>query len=679
MTEEMVEPRGASVPGRTGGRLTIRIVLLVIGGLVSAGAIAAMLWSTSASSRQATALLRSSSSETLGALITDRIRTKYSDEIEDVAREWARVQPLNQAFKDNDVARMVIEADAFFSDAAVTQGHIALVSATVLSPEMVVLAQAEKGTTDTVVKLEPVKEALAARDKAAMRQTISHMFKGADGRPLHSAIAPIGGFKAAAFLEIVTDPSAALTGIAEAVGGDVRVMDTAGNLILDDHLPKPDEEEEVADAPPTEADAAAGERTKEEPAERVLPDGFTTVHSEVLDSAGSVWAVAELDRDLSDFQDAVTDTRLNALILILGVLAVAWVVGFLLLRSVVFNPLKAIADTMIRIGKGDTDVTIPVTGRDEMGSMAEALVQLRESTIELAAMRAEEGVKAEQRRREIQDRLRTLSERLNREAESTVGEVRSSMQDLLGVADDMARSADDAVARANEVASASRSSTESTDSVVSLSEDIVRSFEEIGSMAGRSGDATKSVSDAARKATLSIEGLAEESQKIGAVVTLIQEIAEQTNLLALNATIEAARAGEAGKGFAVVASEVKSLATRTGQATEEISERIGQVQQRTESAVSDISAVGEQIAEMSEIATTIAATVQERADAATAIISHVREAADGTRRVTSEIGEVSNVSSHVGGLSAKVKDSATRAAEDVEKLNRALKKIVEES
>ena len=677
MTEEIVEPRGVSAPARTGGHLTIRVVLLVIGGLVSAGAVAAMLWSTSASSRQATALLRNSSAETLGALITDRIRTKYSDEIEDVAREWARVQPLNQAFKDNDVARMVIEADAFFSDAAVTQGHIALVSATVLSPEMVVLAHAEKGTTDTVVTLAPVKEALAARDKAAMRQTISHMFKGADGRPLHSAIAPIGGFKAAAFLEIVTDPSAALTGIAEAVGGDVRVMDTAGNLILDDHLPTPDGEEEAT--APTETDSAAGEPTQEEPAERVLPDGFTTVHSEILDSAGAVWAVAELDRDLSDFQDAVADTRLNALVLILGVLAVAWVVGFLLLRSVVFNPLKAIADTMIRIGKGDTDVTIPATGRDEMGSMAEALVQLRESTVELAAMRAEEGVKAEQRRREIQERLRTLSERLNREAESTVGEVRSSMQDLLGVADDMARSADDAVARANEVASASRSSTESTDSVVSLSEDIVRSFEEIGSMAGRSGDATKSVSDAAREATLSIEGLAEESQKIGAVVTLIREIAEQTNLLALNATIEAARAGEAGKGFAVVASEVKSLATRTGQATEEISERIGQVQQRTESAVSDISAVGEQIAEMSEIATTIATTVHERAEAATAIISHVREAADGTRRVTSEIGEVSNVSSHVGGLSAKVKDSATRAAEDVEKLNRALKKIVEES
>ena len=672
MTEEFVAPPVTSVAARPGGRLTIRVVLLVIGGLVSAGAVAAMLWSTSASSRQATTLLRNSSAETLGALITDRIRTQYSDEIEDVAREWARVQPLNQAFKDNDVARMVIETDAFFSDAAVTQGQIALVSATVLSPEMVVLAHAEKGTTDTVVTLGPVKEALAARDKATMRQTISHMFVGADGRPLHSAIAPIGGFKAAAFLEIVTDPSAALTGIAEAVGGDVRVMDTSGALILEDHLPNPDAEEEAA---ATETPSQGNDAT-EEPAERVLPDGFTTVHSEILDSVGSVWAVAELDRDLSDFQHAVADTRLNALILILGVLAVAWVVGFLLLRAIVFNPLQAIADTMIRIGKGDTDVTIPVTGRDEMGSMAEALVQLRESTVELAAMRAEEGVKAEQRRREIQDRLRTLSERLNREAESTVGDVRTSMQELLGVADDMARSADDAVARANEVAAASRSSTESTESIVGLSEDIVRSFEEIGTMAGRSGDATKSVSDAAREATLSIEGLAEESQKIGAVVTLIQEIAEQTNLLALNATIEAARAGEAGKGFAVVASEVKALAQQTQRATDDINSHIEGIRKAVDGTAGEMTEIRDIITSVSESATAISAAIEEQSAATQEIVRNVQQASQGTQQVTHSVQTVSHSAEEAGAVAASLLGSSNVLSDNAQTLRQKVSEFL---
>ena len=80
--------------------------------------------------------------------------------------------------------------------------------------------------------------------------------------------------------------------------------------------------------------------------------------------------------------------------------------------------------------------------------------------------------------------------------------------------------------------------------------------------------------------TQDIAGLARVAQRIGDVVKLIQDIAEQTNLLALNATIEAARAGEAGRGFAVVASEVKSLAVQTAKATEEIAREISSVQAR---------------------------------------------------------------------------------------------------
>jgi methyl-accepting chemotaxis protein len=85
-----------------------------------------------------------------------------------------------------------------------------------------------------------------------------------------------------------------------------------------------------------------------------------------------------------------------------------------------------------------------------------------------------------------------------------------------------------------------------------------------------------------------IAGLSDSAQKIGEVVKLIRAIAEQTNLLALNATIEAARAGEAGRGFAVVASEVKSLAVQTAKATEEIANHILAVQTSTTGAVEAI-------------------------------------------------------------------------------------------
>ncbi|MBO6836078.1 MAG: HAMP domain-containing protein [Alphaproteobacteria bacterium] len=666
--------------------LTIRTVLIAVGILVSIASAAATLWGTNASSRQAIEMLRNTSGETLRILIFDRIDGAYSKELSSITSAWARTPTLNQAFKDDDVPRMVIESDAFHSDALVAQGEVRLVSVTILSTEMQPIAFSEKGTQDSIISQAQIRDALAARDKAEMRKVATFLWSNEAGRPLHSTIAPIGGFKASAFLEIVTDPTLALEGIAGAVGGHVRLFDGSGAVILDDVLETPGEVAEAAgtaeaaatggDAPATApaADPAAGASAP--PSEEADTSNETSVLVEIPDSAGGVWARAELSRDLSEFFSAVDKTRVNSIIVIVGVLLILWVVAFLLLRMVVFRPLKRMADTMVRIGNGDTNVDIPTAGRDEMGDMAAALVELRASRMELEHLRAEEDAKAEQRRREIQDRLRKMADRLNSESDSTVADVQSSMQTLLEVADDMARSAEDATSRAAQVASASRAAAQSTEAVVGLTEEVVHSFEEVREMAGRSGQATDRVSNAAKDAADSIQSLAEDAKKIGEVVVLIREIADQTNMLALNATIEAARAGEAGKGFAVVASEVKSLATRTGQATGEIADRIGQVQSRTERAVSEINAVTEQILEMAEIADSISSTVRQRAEAASDIISHVRTAADGNKQVTDEISEVSSVSTHVGSLSARVKEGATRAASGVEDLNKALRRIV---
>ena len=106
-----------------------------------------------------------------------------------------------------------------------------------------------------------------------------------------------------------------------------------------------------------------------------------------------------------------------------------------------------------------------------------------------------------------------------------------------------------------------------------------------------------------------INELSEAGARIGDVVKLITSIAEQTNLLALNATIEAARAGEAGRGFAVVASEVKALAGQTAKATEEISGQIGDMQQATTRSVGAIEAIGGTIREVGRISGAIAAAV----------------------------------------------------------------------
>jgi len=148
------------------------------------------------------------------------------------------------------------------------------------------------------------------------------------------------------------------------------------------------------------------------------------------------------------------------------------------------------------------------------------------------------------------------------------------------------------------------------------------------------------------------------AQKIGEVVELITAIAEKTNLLAMNATIEAARAGDAGKGFAVVASEVKSLANQTASATEEISAQIANIQSATDGSVRAIGSITAQIDALNAISSDIADAVSQQGEATHEIARNVQEAANGTRDVSHYIGDVTAASAETGQAAVVVLNEA---------------------
>jgi methyl-accepting chemotaxis protein/PAS domain-containing protein len=194
--------------------------------------------------------------------------------------------------------------------------------------------------------------------------------------------------------------------------------------------------------------------------------------------------------------------------------------------------------------------------------------------------------------------------------------------------------------RAESAVQASSDASNGVKTAAEAADELAISISEIGRQLDQTNNLVRTAVTEAQATNSDIGMLAESAQKIGDVVSLIRDIASQTNLLALNATIEAARAGEAGRGFAVVASEVKSLAVQTAKATEEITAQIGAVQKSTAGAVGAIRRIVDNMQEVSDHTSAVAAAVEEQNAATNQISQNVTNARQGTQLSVHVLGEV---------------------------------------
>jgi methyl-accepting chemotaxis protein len=224
----------------------------------------------------------------------------------------------------------------------------------------------------------------------------------------------------------------------------------------------------------------------------------------------------------------------------------------------------------------------------------------------------------------------------------------------------------DAVSATNSQASAAAASSTQTagnmQAVASGAEELAASVGEISRQAADALSISTKAVEQANETNKIVSGLAQAAQKIGDVVKLINNIAEQTNLLALNATIEAARAGEAGRGFAVVASEVKSLATQTSKATDEISGQIAEVQNSTASAVNVIETITQTISRINEISAAIAASVEEQSSVTRNISENMQVAVKGVNDINASMNEIAGAAQSVDVATRKVREASRAIA-----------------
>ena len=164
---------------------------------------------------------------------------------------------------------------------------------------------------------------------------------------------------------------------------------------------------------------------------------------------------------------------------------------------------------------------------------------------------------------------------------------------------------------------------ENADKALAIAQDNARFSEQGARVIVSAASKMREISDVANAAAHTIEELGAQSQQITSIVKTIREIADQTNLLALNAAIEAARAGEQGRGFAVVADEVRKLAERTSNATSEISDMINKVQTGTHSAIQEVGVMRERAAESAELASEAGKTIDSIREGAARVVEVV--------------------------------------------------------